>query len=163
MTWTSSEIFFYSLSNWIDENFSDSFTRKRSIQCSRLQHAIAAIAPKCIGSIVVGGNKTGLGDPVDRFQLLRGDECLRTRKQTHQLHVHVRQNHQRHKQQSERAVPCHNTCLTHRYVFIFKFLTRDRIKGYFWFIVNSLLWFLYFSIIISLIFNDIWHIIYNDI
>lgn len=69
----------------------------------------------------MGGNKTGLGDPVDRFQLLRGDECLRTRKQTHQLHVHVRQNHQRHKQQSERAVPSHNTRLTHRCIlFHFK-------------------------------------------
>lgn len=73
----------------IYENFGDSLARERPVKCRGFRHGITTRTPKRIGTVVVRRDKAVLGDPVDRFQLLRGDECLRTRKQTHQLRVHV--------------------------------------------------------------------------
>lgn len=107
----------YLLRGWVYKYFSDSFTGKRPVEGGRFQHAVASWTPKRVRSVVVRRNETVLGYPMDRFQLLRGDERLRTRKQTHQLHVHVRQNHQRHKQQSKPAVPFREPFRTHRHTF----------------------------------------------
>jgi len=73
----------------IHEDFGDGLARERPVKCRGLWHDIATRAPKCVGTVIVRRDEAILGYPMDRFQLLRGDECLRTRKQTHQLRVHV--------------------------------------------------------------------------
>lgn len=68
------------LSGRIYEDLSDGFARERAVKCRGLRHGVATWAPERVGTVVVRRDKAILGDPMDRFQLLRGDECLRTRK-----------------------------------------------------------------------------------
>lgn len=77
------------LSGRIYEDLSDGLARERAVKCRGLRHGVATRTPKRVRTVIVRRDKAILGDPVNRFQLLRGDECLRTRKQTHQLRVHV--------------------------------------------------------------------------
>lgn len=68
------------LFSWIDKNLRDGFAWERPVRGGGIHHGIGPGAPERVRAVVVRGNETGLGDPVHRFQLLRGDERLRTRK-----------------------------------------------------------------------------------
>ena len=67
------------------EDLGDGLAGKWPVGRRRLMGLVVTGAGERVGAVVVGEDEARLRDPVDRLELLRGDEGLRTRKQTHQL------------------------------------------------------------------------------
>lgn len=69
----------------MNDNLGDGLAREGSVRRRWSGRLLGAGTGECVGTVIMGEDEARLRDPVHRLELLRGDECLRTRKQTHQL------------------------------------------------------------------------------